>query len=115
MSNWTRLKYNLTTPLSLDGRRATGSKEHIALSRKAARESMVLLKNTDSTLPLIKGKKIALFGKGSYDYVKGGGGSGDVNTLYIKPLAVGMEEKEKDGKVNLFEESLSFYKEYVEK
>lgn len=114
MSNWTRLKYNLTTPLSLDGRRATGSKEHIALSRKAARESMVLLKNTDSTLPLIKGKKIALFGKGSYDYVKGGGGSGDVNTLYIKPLAVGMEEKEKEGKVILFEESLSFYKEYVE-
>ena len=113
MPNWTRLKYNLTTPLGKDGRRVTGSRDHIALSRKAARESMVLLKNTDSTLPLLKGKKIALFGKGTYDYVKGGGGSGDVNCEYVKPLAEGLKEKEEEGKIALFAPSLSFYKDYV--
>lgn len=114
MPNWTRLKYNLTTPLGENGKRVTGSEEHIALSRQAARESMVLLKNTDSSLPFVCGKKLALFGKGIYDYVKGGGGSGDVSCEYIKPIAEGMIEKEKEGKVSLFSSSLSFYKDYVE-
>ena len=79
MPNWTRLKYNLTTPLGKDGRRVTGSRDHIALSRKAARESMVLLKNTDSSLPFVNGKKIALFAKATYDHAQGGGGRRDVN------------------------------------
>ena len=114
MAYWTRLKYNLTTPLGEDGKRATGSPSHISLSRKAATESMVLLKNNDSILPLKKGWKLALFGKGIYDYVKGGGGSGDVSCEYIKGLADGLKEKEKEGKVSLFTESLAFYKEYVE-
>lgn len=114
MAYWTRLKYNLTTPLGEDGKRATGSPSHISLSRKAATESMVLLKNNDSILPLKKGAKLALFGKGIYDYVKGGGGSGDVSCEYIKGLADGLKEKEKEGKVSLFTESLAFYKEYVE-
>ena len=112
MAYWTRLKYNLTTPLGEDGKRATGSPSHISLSRKAATESMVLLKNNGSILPLKKGGKLALFGKGIYDYVKGGGGSGDVSCEYIKGLADGLKEKE--GKVSLFTESLAFYKEYVE-
>ena len=114
MAYWTRLKYNLTTPLGEDGKRATGSPSHISLSRKAATESMVLLKNNGSILPLKKGGKLALFGKGIYDYVKGGGGSGDVSCEYIKGLADGLKEKEKEGKVSLFTESLGFYKEYVE-
>ena len=114
MAYWTRLKYNLTTPLGEDGKRATGSPSHISISRKAATESMVLLKNNDSILPLKKGGKLALFGKGIYDYVKGGGGSGDVSCEYIKRLADGLKEKEKEGKVSLFTESLAFYKEYVE-
>ena len=95
MAYWTRLKYNLTTPLGEDGKRATGSPSHISLSRKAATESMVLLKNNGSILPLKKGGKLALFGKGIYDYVKGGGGSGDVSCEYIKGLADGLKEKEK--------------------
>ena len=61
---------------------------------------MVLLKNNGSILPLKKGGKLALFGKGIYDYVKGGGGSGDVSCEYIKGLADGLKEKEKEGKVN---------------
>ena len=39
---------------------------------------MVLVKNENDTLPLAKGTKVALFGKGTIDYVKGGGGSGRV-------------------------------------
>ena len=75
---------------------------------------MVLLKNNGSILPLKKGGKLALFVKGLYDYVKGGGGSGDVSCEYIKGLADVLKEKEKEGKVSLFTESLAFYKEYVE-
>ena len=52
--------------------------EHIALSKEAAKEGMVLLKNEGEVLPLKKGSKVALFGKAAFDYVKGGGGSGDV-------------------------------------
>ena len=113
MNNWQRLKYNLTTPLGENGERVTGSPLHIALSRSAARESMVLLKNRDSALPLKNKQRIALFGKGIYDYVKGGGGSGDVNCKYVKSLAEAMIEKEKEGKVSLFKDSLTFYDEYV--
>jgi beta-glucosidase len=40
---------------------------------------MVLLKNDNSTLPFKKVKKIALFGKTSYQFMTGGTGSGEVN------------------------------------
>ncbi|MGN1163296.1 MAG: hypothetical protein ACI4S4_00680, partial [Candidatus Ornithospirochaeta sp.] len=73
MDKWTRLKYTLTTPLGKDGRRVTGSLSHVALSRRAASESTVLLKNEGGILPLKEGTPVALFGKGIYDYVKGGG------------------------------------------
>ena len=41
-------------------------------------------KNEKNTLPIRKGTKVALFGKGTVDYVKGGGGSGDVTVEYIR-------------------------------
>ena len=63
------------TPLGEDGRRVTGSAAHIALSRRAAAEGMVLLKNENETLPLKRGSRVAVFGKAQADYVKGGGGS----------------------------------------
>ena len=47
---------------------------------------MVLLKNENNVLPLAAGSKVALFGKGTFDYVKGGGGSGDVTVAYIRNL-----------------------------
>ena len=49
-----------------------------ALARRAAAESMVLLKN-DGVLPLTKGERIVLVGSGATQTVKGGTGSGDVN------------------------------------
>ena len=78
MGKWHRFRYYPVLPLGEDGKIITGCQEHIALSREAAAEGMVLLKNEGKLLPLCKGSKVALFGKASVDYVKGGGGSGDV-------------------------------------
>ena len=86
MGKWSRAMFQPGTPLGEDGQRVTASKKHIDLSCEAAMEGMVLLKNCDNTLPIAKGKKIALFGKGTFDYVKGGGGSGDVTVSYIHNL-----------------------------
>ena len=80
MKKWTRAVYQPNLPLR-DGERVTASSAHIALSRHAAQEGMVLLKNNGCLLPLAPGSRVALFGKGSFDYVKGGGGSGDVSMM----------------------------------
>ena len=53
--------------------------KHMALSRELATECMVLLEN-DGALPIRETKKIALFGNGARATIKGGTGSGDVNT-----------------------------------
>ena len=66
--------------------------EHIALSKEAAKEGMVLLKNEGEVLPLKKGSKVALFGKAAFDYVKGGGGSGDVTVSYTRKRQVCVRE-----------------------
>lgn len=52
MEKWTRFFYQPCLPLGEEGTRVTGSREHIELSRKAAAEGMVLLKNKDSLLPV---------------------------------------------------------------
>ncbi len=115
MEKWTRLFYQPCLPLGEDGRRMTGSREHIALSRKAAGEGMVLVKNEKQALPLRKGEKIAVFGKGCADYVKGGGGSGDVTVAYVRNLLDGLRQKEQEGKVTLFAALGTFYEEEVKK
>ncbi len=112
MEKWARIKYTPNLPLGKDGKRVTASQEHIALSCDAACEGMVLLKNERNVLPIKKGTRIALFGKGTFDYVKGGGGSGDVTVPYIRNLYQGLSEFAED--VSIFEKSAKFYKEYVE-
>ena len=113
MGKWQRSLYQPVLPLGKDGKRVTGSAEHIALSRKAAGEGMVLVKNENETLPLAKGTKVALFGKGTIDYVKGGGGSGDVTVAYIRNFYEGMKIKEAEGEVSLFHELPEFYEKNV--
>ncbi len=88
--------------------RVTASKEHIQLSKEAAKEGMVLLKNKNGLLPLAAGSKIALFGKGSFDYVKGGGGSGDVYTAYVRNLYEGLKAQETA--VQIYEPLSLFYR-----
>ena len=105
---WQRIQYMPCTPLG-DGF-VTGSKEHIALSRKTAAEGAVLLKNTDDCLPFAKGTKLAVLGKAQIDYVKCGGGSGDVTTAYQKNLMDGLYSKAAEGKVELFAPLCDFYK-----
>ena len=50
-----------------------------AVAREAAAEGMVLLEN-NGILPLRPGMKLALYGKGARYTIKGGTGSGDVNS-----------------------------------
>ena len=85
MKKWARVLYQPNLPLYGE-KRVTASKEHVALSKEAASEGMVLLKNNNNTLPLEAGKRVVLWGKGCFDYVKGGGGSGDVNCAYVRNL-----------------------------
>lgn len=57
---------------------------HALVGREAAEEGTVLLKRT--ALPYAEGTDVALFGVGSYDFVAGGTGSGDVHRPYIIDL-----------------------------
>lgn len=110
MDKFARFRYQPCLPLGEDGRRVTASEKHIAFSRKAATEGMVLLKNTDNALPLCKSEKIALFGKATIEYIKGGGGSGDVHVPYIRSIYDGFKMKG----VKIYEPLIDFYKKHVE-
>lgn len=85
------------------------NEQNIRAAYNAACEGMVLLENRDMTLPL-RGKKIALLGKGSFDYQSGGGGSskvfcGDVPSLCEELSAKGFD---------ILEESKAVHAEYSE-
>ncbi len=108
MERWARHKYQPNLPL-LPNKRVTACEEHIALSREAAREGMVLLKNEGGLLPLTGKEKVALFGKACVDYVKGGGGSGDVYTPFIHNLKDGFRE----AGVEIFEPLWVYYQDMM--
>ena len=84
-------------------------KAHAELVRKATPEGLVLLEN-NGALPAKAPAKVALFGIGSYDFIAGGTGSGNVNKAYVRNIADGMRE-------NGFEvdaETEDLYKKYIE-
>ncbi|MBO5420353.1 MAG: glycoside hydrolase family 3 C-terminal domain-containing protein [Clostridia bacterium] len=111
MEKYARFRYQPCIPLGEDGRCVTASQKHTELSRKAATEGMVLLKNENNALPLAKGEKIALFGKATIEYIKGGGGSGDVNCPYIHNIYDGFSSKD----VSVYMPLVDFYRDYVKK
>ena len=63
---------------------------HAAVARRAAGESMVLLKN-DGVLPLAKGAKVALLGDFA-TYRPGGGGSSNVKPVRTVDIPAGLAE-----------------------
>lgn len=64
---------------------------HMTLSRQLAGECVVLLKN-EGVLPLAGKGKIALFGNGARKTIKGGTGSGDVNSRTVINIEQGLTE-----------------------
>lgn len=66
-------------------------KDHMKEVRGLAGECMTLLEN-DGTLPLKRTGKIALYGNGARRTVKGGTGSGNVNSRSVATVEDGLEE-----------------------
>jgi beta-glucosidase len=77
------------------------------VSRKAATEGMILLKN-ENVLPLAAAKKVAVFGNTSYEMIAGGTGSGDVNKAYMVSLHEGLS----NAKFAVDEGLMAAYKTY---
>ena len=111
MNKWTRARYQVNLPLYPDQPKVTAGDEHLELARKAAREGMILLKNDNDVLPLKGGSRIALFGKGTFDYVKGGGGSGDVTCAYTINLYDGLKQQPESPEI--FEPLCDYYRQNV--
>ncbi len=112
-TKWQRILYQPCVPMGEDGRLVTASPAHIALSRRAATEGMVLLKNNNDLLPLKTGARIALFGVGSADYVRGGGGSGEVTTAYTHNLIDAVNDAAARGDVSVYKPLNDFYSRVV--
>jgi len=65
--------------------------QNAAVTRKAAAEGMVLLKNEKYALPFAdKQKEVSLFGVTSYAWITGGTGSGSVNNKHTVSLLEGL-------------------------
>jgi beta-glucosidase len=91
-------------------------KAHAEVSRKAATEGMILLKNEDQSLPINKKvKSIAVFGNASYFTIAGGTGSGDVNKAYVISVAKGLSNAGYTTDATLQTSYESFVKDTTEK
>ena len=66
-------------------------KEHASFVRRHGAECTVLLKS-DGSFPLQKAGRIALYGSGARNTIKGGTGSGEVNSRYAVSIEEGLAE-----------------------
>lgn len=86
--------------------------ENAAVTRNAATEGMVLLKNEKSALPFAnKQKEVSLFGVTSYAWITGGTGSGSVNNKHTVSLLEGLNA----AGYKLDKELVDLYKPHAEK
>ena len=68
-------------------------KSYAKTARAVVAEGIVMLRNEGAVLPLREDEKIALFGRGLYNYYKSGTGSGGmVNTSYVTGIREALEE-----------------------
>ncbi len=82
---------------------------HAKLVRAATPEGLVLLEN-NGVLPFCKCvKKVALYGVGSYDFIAGGTGSGNVNKAYVRNVAEGLRANG----LEVNEGIENWYKQYI--
>lgn len=82
------------------------------ITRNAAAEGMVLLKNENNTLPFAnKQKEISLFGVTSYAWITGGTGSGSVNNKHTVSLLEGLNS----AGYKLDQELVNLYQPFAEK
>lgn len=65
---------------------------HRKVAKTAAEEGFVLLKNDHQALPVAKGAKLALYGAGASNPIKGGTGSGDVNEREVVSIYDGLKQ-----------------------
>lgn len=86
--------------------------EHAEVTRNAATEGMVLLKNEKNALPFAdKQKEVSLFGVTSYAWITGGTGSGSVNNKHTVSLLEGLNS----AGYKLDKELVDLYKPFAEK
>lgn len=85
-------------------------KAHAEITRQAAAEGMVLLKNDKGVFPIAKNNTIAAFGTTTYHFISGGTGSGDVNEAYTVSLIEGL----KNVGYTLDEDLVNLYTPFVE-
>ena len=85
-------------------------KANAEVTRQAAIDGMVLLKNNNDALPISSSiKKVASFGATSLDIVSGGTGSGDVNEAYTVSMFDGL----KNNGLTPDSELAGIYEEYI--
>mgnify|MGYP001372786043 FL=1 len=85
-------------------------KGHALITRNAAAEGTVLLKN-NGVLPLSSGvRKVAVYGVGSYDPIAGGTGSGDVHSRYTVSLIEGLRNDNYTADQSI----LNYYTRYIQ-
>ncbi|MBP4136984.1 glycoside hydrolase family 3 N-terminal domain-containing protein [Flavobacterium geliluteum] len=86
--------------------------KHAQITRQAASEGMVLLKNEKNTLPFTdKQKEVSVFGVTSYAWITGGTGSGSVNNKHTVSLLEGLTA----AGYKLDKELIDLYKPYADK
>ena len=85
------------------------TKEFATACRKAIPEGIVLLEN-DGALPLVEKEKVAIFGRGQFEYLKSGSGSGGrVNCPYVTSIY-----DEIKNRVTLDDNVVRFYRDFIE-